>query len=64
MRSAIHSRSLEMPPTKVAEHGGHVPMGRHAQPEELAPAYVNGVFALTWPRAGHVRARPCVPECF
>ena len=27
-------------PEKVAEFGSHVPMGRPAQPEELAPAYV------------------------
>ena len=27
-------------PDKVAEFGSHVPLGRPAQPEELAPAYV------------------------
>jgi len=27
-------------PEKVAEFGSNVPMGRPAQPEELAPAYV------------------------
>lgn len=27
-------------PEKIAKHGEHVPMGRPAQPEELAPAYV------------------------
>ena len=27
-------------PEKIARHGEHVPMGRPAQPEELAPAYV------------------------
>jgi NAD(P)-dependent dehydrogenase (short-subunit alcohol dehydrogenase family) len=29
-----------LPPEKVAEFGSHNPMGRPAQPEELAPAYV------------------------
>jgi NAD(P)-dependent dehydrogenase (short-subunit alcohol dehydrogenase family) len=29
-----------LPPDKVAEFGSHNPMGRPAQPEELAPAYV------------------------
>ena len=28
------------PPEKVAQHGADVPMGRPAQPEEIAPAYV------------------------
>jgi len=28
------------PPDKVAQHGSDVPMGRPAQPEELAPSYV------------------------
>ncbi|HYT97029.1 MAG TPA: SDR family oxidoreductase, partial [Casimicrobiaceae bacterium] len=28
------------PPERVAEHGADVPMGRPAQPEEIAPAYV------------------------
>lgn len=30
----------DVPPEKVAEFGSDVPMGRPAQPEELAPAYV------------------------
>ena len=29
-----------LPPAKVAEFGKHAPVGRPAQPEELAPAYV------------------------
>jgi NAD(P)-dependent dehydrogenase (short-subunit alcohol dehydrogenase family) len=29
-----------LPPQKVAEFGKHTPIGRPAQPEELAPAYV------------------------
>ncbi len=29
-----------LPPEKVAEFGKQSPMGRPAQPEELAPAYV------------------------
>ena len=36
----LNAADAGTPPDKVAEHGSNVPMGRPAQPEELAPAYV------------------------
>jgi NAD(P)-dependent dehydrogenase (short-subunit alcohol dehydrogenase family) len=36
----LNAADAGTPPEKVAEHGGDVPMGRPAQPEEIAPAYV------------------------
>ena len=37
---ALNAADSGASPEKVAEFGSHVPMGRPAQPEELAPAYV------------------------
>jgi NAD(P)-dependent dehydrogenase (short-subunit alcohol dehydrogenase family) len=36
----LNAADAGTPPEKVAEHGSDVPMGRPAQPEEIAPAYV------------------------
>jgi len=36
----LNAADAGTPPDKVAKHGSDVPMGRPAQPEELAPAYV------------------------
>ena len=40
MWTPLNAADAGTPPEKVAEHGSDVPMGRPAQPEEIAPAYV------------------------
>jgi NAD(P)-dependent dehydrogenase (short-subunit alcohol dehydrogenase family) len=37
---AAHPSDAGLPPEKVAKFGTQSPMGRPAQPEEVAPAYV------------------------